>query len=79
MNFRAWYNEWEGNSFPGTPGKDGTGNYGDVGPQTKYNGHGASYGAPSYMNNVEKMYKLKPPVVVTKRANKMAASSINNY
>lgn len=56
MNFRAWYNEWEGNTFPGTPGTDGTGNYGDVGPQTRYNGHGATYGAQSHLDIVDKMY-----------------------
>lgn len=64
MNFRTWYNEWEGNAFPGTPGTDGTGNYGDVGPQTKYNGHGATYGAQSHLDTVEKMYKLKPRLFV---------------
>jgi hypothetical protein len=65
VNFRAWFTEWEGNSFPGTPSSGtadgaGTGNHGDVGHQTRYNGHGASYGAPSFLSNVEKLYKLKP-------------------
>lgn len=67
MNFRAWFTEWEGNTFPGTPGRDGTGSYGDVGPQTKYNGHGATYGAPSFLSNVEKLYGLKPQLVIKRR------------
>ena len=70
MNFRTWFNEWEGNQFPATPGADGTGSYGDFGPQTKYNGHGATYGAVSHLDQVEKMYKLKPPLVV-KRSKKL--------
>lgn len=64
MNFRAWYTEWEGSQFPGTPGPEGTGSYGDYGPQTKYNGHGATYGAKSHLDQVEKMYKLKPPLII---------------
>jgi hypothetical protein len=64
VNFRSWYNEWEGYAHIGEPGKDGTGNYGDVGPQSRYNGHGATYGAQSHLGRVEKMYKLKPPLVI---------------
>ncbi|NIQ15602.1 MAG: hypothetical protein GTO02_14755 [Candidatus Dadabacteria bacterium] len=71
MNFKAWYREWAGRAFPGTPGKAGTGSYGDVGPQTKYNGHGLTYGAPSDLKKVEKMYKLKPPLVIKRMKKKV--------
>jgi len=63
VNFKQWYIEWEGSSYPATPGEGGTGSYGDVGPQTKYNGHGATYGAKSHLDQVEKMYRLKPPLL----------------
>jgi hypothetical protein len=71
VNFRAWYNEWEGSTFPGTPGPNGTGSYGDYANQTRYNGHGASHGAPSFMSQVEKKYKLKPPLVIKRMKKKL--------
>lgn len=70
MNFRAWFIEWGGFAHIGEPGANGTGNYGDVGPQTRYNGHGATYGAKSHLDQVEKMYKLKPPLVVKRMKKK---------
>ena len=66
MNFKRWFYEWAGAAFPGTPGPDGTGNYGDLAGQTKYNGHGASYGAPSFGKKVDKMFGIKPEIVVKK-------------
>lgn len=61
MNFKSWYQEniGDGAAFLGAPGADGTGNYGDVGPQTRYNGHGATYGARSHLDQVEKMFGFK--------------------
>jgi hypothetical protein len=70
VNFRAWFTEWGGFAPIGTPGADGTGSYGDVGPQTRYNGHGVTYGAKSHLDQVEKMYKLKPPLVVKRMKKK---------
>ena len=71
VEFRAWYNEWEGSTFPGTPGVNGTGSYGDYGPQTKYNGHGATYGAQGDLARVEKLYKLKPPLIIKRMKKKL--------
>lgn len=73
MNFKAWFTEWEGFAHIGSPGKNGEGNYGDVGPQSKYNGHGAAYGQPRLMqgdkNIADELYGFKRRIKF-KRMNK---------
>lgn len=67
MNFRSWYTEWEGTDFPGD--SNYYVNTPDYWPNSKWQGKGNTYGAPSFMSNVEKMYKMKKPFTV-KRMNK---------
>ena len=71
MNFRSWFIEWEGAAHLGSPGRDGTGDYGDVGPQTRRDGHGATYGEISHLDKVEKMFKLKPPLIIKRMKKKI--------
>jgi hypothetical protein len=53
VNFKKWYAEWEGTTFPGVAKQ------GDFGPQSKYNGHGDSYGErPEMIGNRNKVDKL---------------------
>jgi len=68
VEFRAWYNEWEGSTFPGD--SNYYVNTPDYWPNSKWQGKGETYGAPSYMSRVEKLYKLKPPLVIKRMKKK---------
>lgn len=72
MDFKKWFNEWEGNSFP-TGEYPGDNPYvnGPEYPSSKYTGKQQknSPDEPSELGKVEKMYGLKPRIII-KRMNK---------
>ena len=63
MNFKTWLEdqEWGGASFDGTSDRyvNGPGY-----PRSKWQGPQQSLGAPSFLDQVEKKYKLKQPLIV---------------
>lgn len=64
MEFKKWFEdqEWGGASFDGDSDRyvNGPGF-----PRSKWQGKQAGQGnGPSFLGNVEKMYKLKQPVIV---------------
>ncbi len=64
MNFKQWFQErvGDGAAFIGAPGPDGTGSYGDLGPESKYNGPGFNYRVPPMdgkgKDHAKKLYGL---------------------
>ena len=62
MNFKQWFLEYEGKSFPGTPsgpgGAIGAGNHTDVGPESKLNGPGFNYRMPPMMGKKDQAEEL---------------------
>lgn len=64
MQFKVWYQEWEGNKFIGT--SDEFVNTPDKWPNSKWQGKGYLYNTPGDMNKVEKMFKLKPTYKIKK-------------
>jgi hypothetical protein len=62
VNFKIWFQEWEGAKFTGDSNE--LVNTPDYWPLSKYQGKGKSFGAPSFLGKVEKMYGRKPQMVI---------------